>query len=41
MALSFEESKKQLSQLAATPMMMSLARDTVIAENWKIGRAHV
>lgn len=35
MALSFEESKKQLSQLAATPMMMSLARDTAIAENWR------
>lgn len=35
MALSFEESKKQLSQLAATPMMMSLARDTVISENWR------
>ena len=27
MALSFEESKKQLSQLASTPMMMSMARD--------------
>ena len=35
MALSFEESKKQLSQQAATPMMMSLARDTVVIENWR------
>lgn len=30
MALSFEDSKKQLSQLAATPMMMSLSREREI-----------
>ena len=36
MALSFEESKKQLSKLVATPMTMALQDNdvAVVAERW-------